>query len=49
LIAARDAKDVDILALALATGAPLWSQGRDFEHIEEIIWITTEEMMEWIA
>jgi predicted nucleic acid-binding protein len=49
LIAIRDAKDVDILALALATGAPLWSQDRDFEHIEEIIWVTTEEMMEWIT
>jgi len=49
LIAIRDAKDVDILALALATGAPLWSQDRDFEHIEEIIWVTTEEMMELLA
>lgn len=49
LIASRDAKDVDILALTLAIGAPLWSQDRDFEHIEEIIWMTTEEMMEWLA
>jgi len=45
----RDEKDVDILALALTAGAPLWSQDRDFEHIEEIVWITTEEMMEWIT
>lgn len=49
LIAARDPKDVDVLALALATGAPLWSQDRDFEGIEEIIWVTTEEMLEWIS
>ncbi|MFQ6041596.1 MAG: PIN domain-containing protein [Candidatus Poribacteria bacterium] len=46
LIVTRDRKDVDILALALVTGAPLWSQDRDFEHIQEIIWVTTEEMLE---
>jgi predicted nucleic acid-binding protein len=49
LIAARDPKDVDILALALATGVPLWSQDNDFENIDEIVWLTTEKMVEWIA
>ena len=48
LIAARDPKDVHILALALATGATLWSQDRDFENISEIVWVTTEKMLESI-
>jgi predicted nucleic acid-binding protein len=45
LIDARDPKDADILALALATGAPLWSEDRDFEDIAEITWLRTEEML----
>lgn len=49
LIEARDPRDVDILALALATGAFLWSQDQDFENIGDIIWLTTEEVMEWVA
>jgi predicted nucleic acid-binding protein len=47
-IDARDAKDADILALALATDATLWSEDRDFEEIAEIVWVTTEKMLEWV-
>jgi predicted nucleic acid-binding protein len=36
LIGARDPKDVDILALALALNAPLWSSDRDFEGIPNL-------------
>lgn len=42
LISARDPKDADILALALATGSTLWSEDRDFENIVEIAWLTTD-------
>jgi predicted nucleic acid-binding protein len=34
LIGDRDPFDVDILALTLETGAPLWSNDSDFEEIE---------------
>ncbi len=36
LIGARDPKDVDILALAFALDAPLWSSDRDFEGISNL-------------
>lgn len=49
LIDARDPKDADILALVLATDATLWIQDRDFENISEIVWVTTEKMLEWIG
>lgn len=44
-IAARDPKDTDILALAV--GCLLWSQDRDFEQTEGIVWLTTAQMAEF--
>ena len=36
LIGGRDPKDVDILALTLYLGCPLWTQDRDFEDLPGI-------------
>ena len=44
LIARRDPDDVDILALALHTNLPLWSNDNDFEEAG-IEWYTTAEML----
>jgi len=44
LIASRDPDDVDILALALHTNLPLWSNDNDFEEAG-IEWYTTAEML----
>ena len=46
LIGGRDPCDVDILALTLETGVPLWSNDADFEKIDEIILFKTEDVME---
>ena len=36
LIAQRDPKDIDILALTLKLGFPLWTEDRDFDGIDAI-------------
>jgi len=48
LIGDRDPCDVDILALTLETGAPLWSNDNDFEKINEITLFKTEDVMELV-
>lgn len=45
LIEVRDRKDVDILALSLRTGVPLWSQDKDFENIDEIVLLKTKDLL----
>jgi predicted nucleic acid-binding protein len=45
LISSRDITDVDILALTLAVNSPLWSNDKDFEGIEEIELLKTEDML----
>ena len=45
LIAKRDKKDVDILALALATNNPLWSQDKHFEDISQIKLLKTKDLL----
>ncbi len=49
LIGARDPFDVDILALALETGAPLWSNDSDFEGIENVILYRTKDIFDLIG
>jgi len=44
LIAKRDPDDVDVLALALHTKLPLWSNDNDFEATG-IEWYTTAELL----
>lgn len=44
LIAKRDPDDVDVLALALHTKLPLWSNDNDFESAG-IEWYTTAELL----
>ncbi|MCI0694310.1 PIN domain-containing protein [candidate division KSB1 bacterium] len=46
LIAHRDPKDVDILALTLKLDIPLWTNDRDFDNIHEIKTFTTAELLE---
>jgi len=46
LIAWRDHKDVDILALALKFNAPLWSNDKDFQNIQELQLLTTADILE---
>ena len=48
LIGDRDPCDVDILALTLEIGVPLWSNDADFEKIDEIILFKTEDIMELV-
>ncbi len=36
LIAQRDPKNVDILALALKFNTPMWTNDRDFNHLAEL-------------
>ena len=48
LIGDRDPFDVDILALTLETGVPLWSNDTDFEKIDEITLFKTEDVMELV-
>ena len=45
LIARRDPRDVDILALTLRLGFPLWTHDRDFEGIAQIRTVTTAELL----
>ena len=49
LIAHRDPKDVDILALALKFDAPIWTEDKDFENIPETQVLTTADMLEKLA
>jgi predicted nucleic acid-binding protein len=48
LIGDRDPFDVDILALTLETGVPLWSNDADFEKIDEITLFKTEDVLELV-
>jgi predicted nucleic acid-binding protein len=48
LIGKRDPKDVDILALTLHLNVPIWSNDKDFEGIEEIELLKTEDMLKKI-
>ena len=48
LIGDRDPFDVDILALALETGAPLWSNDSDFEEIVKITLYKTKDVMDLV-
>ncbi len=45
LIAKKDKKDVEILALALATNNPLWSQDKHFEDISQIKLLKTKDLL----
>ena len=45
LIGGRDPKDVDILALALAERAVLWTEDRDFEGITEVTVVRTQDLI----
>ena len=49
LIGERDPFDVDILALTLKTGVPLWSNDSDFEKIDEITLFKTEDIVELVG
>ncbi len=45
LIGQRDPLDVPVVALALATGHPIWSNDRDFEGLEILIVLTTAALV----
>ncbi len=45
LIGDIDKKDVDILALALSTNSPIWSEDKDFESIKGIILLKTKDLL----
>jgi predicted nucleic acid-binding protein len=47
-IARRDPDDVDILALALQLGVPVWSNDNDFEDAG-IEWFTTAQLLKRLA
>ena len=44
----RNPCDVDILAMTLETGVPLWSNDSDFEKIDEIALLKTEDVLELV-
>ena len=46
LIAHRDPKDVEILALVLSFNIPLWTNDKDFENLHEVKIFTTLSMLE---
>ena len=48
LIGNRDPFDVDILALTLETGAPLWSNDSDFKEIDEITLFKTKDVIDLV-
>ncbi len=48
LIGDRDPFDVDILALTLETGSPLWSNDSDFEEIEKISLLKTKDIIDLV-
>jgi predicted nucleic acid-binding protein len=43
-IGRRDPDDIEILALAIHTGAPIWSNDNDFEDVG-VEWFTTAELL----
>jgi hypothetical protein len=45
LIGQRDAKDAELLALALALHIPVWSNDKDFDGIPGVVRLSTEEMV----
>lgn len=49
LIAHRDLKDIDILALALKFKTPIWTNDRDFENLSDLEIFTTAKMLEKLA
>lgn len=49
LIAHRDPKDVDILALAFKLDTPLWPNDKDFSNIHELKVFTTSDRLEKLA
>ncbi len=49
LIGKRDPTDADLLALTLKLGYPLWSHDHDFDHIAEIVVLSTEALLAEIA
>jgi len=49
LIAHRDPKDVDILALALKLNTPLWTNDKDFHNLPELKIYTTAAMLAKLA
>jgi len=48
LVGNRGPFDVDILALTLKTGAPLWSNDSDFEEIEKITLLKTKDIIDLV-
>ena len=48
LIGDRDPFDVDILALTLETGSPLWSNDSDFEEIDKITLLKTKDIIDLV-
>jgi len=48
LVGDRGPFDVDILALTLKTGAPLWSNDSDFEGIEKITLLKTKDIIDLV-
>ena len=48
MIEKRDPKDVDVLALALATDFPLWTEDRDFNAISAITVRRTSALLDAI-
>lgn len=48
LIGKRDADDVEILALAMHSKVPLWSNDNDFEGTG-VSWYTTAELLQQLG
>lgn len=48
LIGNRDPFDVDILALTLETGAPLWSNDSHFEEIDKITLLKIKDIIDLV-
>ncbi len=46
LIGHRDPKDIDLLALALKTDNPIWSDDKDFEGIAPITLLKTKQLLQ---
>jgi predicted nucleic acid-binding protein len=49
LIAARDPKDVHVLALSLRLGLPIWTEDHDFEGLEGVVVLTTADLVGMLA
>lgn len=46
LIGKRDPDDVELLALALSLGCPVWSNDNDLKQLQEIKVYTTAEVLQ---